>query len=422
MAGTSEPSGSSGRKGPKRSIDIDSASSSISVTSKKQKLDSAGKSSKFSSEPPPATAAPPVDTSINPLNCRPYSNRYYKILEQRKQLPAWQCRDKFVELVEKNQVTVLVGETGSGKTTQCAQFLMGRHTGPGKTGAKCIACTQPRRVAAMSVAQRVADELDVALGTHVGYTIRFEDNSGPDTRIKYMTDGMLLREAIVDRTLRKYSVVILDEAHERTVATDVLFGLLKMLCARDRPDLKIVVMSATLDAKKFQTYFSAPVLEIPGRLFPVEIFYTPEPEQDFLDAAIRTTMQIHATEGEGDILLFLTGEDEIETARKQLEKQSARTEHEHGELKVIPLYSSLPPAMQQLIFEPAPGPKRAGGPKGRKCVVSTNIAETSLTIDGIVYVVDPGFSKQKVYNPRLRVESLLVAAVSQASAHQRAGR
>jgi len=226
---------------------------------------------------------------------------------------------------------------------------------------------------------------------------------------------------MADPLLEKYSVVILDEAHERTLATDVLFGLLKEVL-KNRPDLKLVVMSATLDAQKFQKYFDgAPLLNIPGRLHPVEIFYTPEPEKDYLEAAIRTVLQIHASEPAGDILLFLTGEEEIEGAKKQLEKESPKMV-EAGELMVVPLYASLPPAMQQKIFEPAPGPAYEGGPPGRKCVVATNIAETSITIDGIVYVVDPGFAKQKVYNPRIRVESLLVSPISKASAHQRAGR
>ncbi|CEL96663.1 unnamed protein product [Vitrella brassicaformis CCMP3155] len=356
-------------------------------------------------------------TAISPFTNKPYSQRYYEILETRKRLPAWEAKKNFIKLVKKYQVTILVGETGSGKTTQCAQFILDA----GLRNGKAIACTQPRRVAAMSVAQRVADEMDVTLGSFVGYLIRFEDCTSATTVLKYLTDGMLLREAMADPLLEKYSVVILDEAHERTLATDVLFGLLKEVL-KNRPDLKLVVMSATLDAQKFQKYFDgAPLLNIPGRLHPVEIFYTPEPEKDYLEAAIRTVLQIHASEPAGDILLFLTGEEEIEGAKKQLEKESPKMV-EAGELMVVPLYASLPPAMQQKIFEPAPGPAYEGGPPGRKCVVATNIAETSITIDGIVYVVDPGFAKQKVYNPRIRVESLLVSPISKASAHQRAGR
>lgn len=276
----------------------------------------------------------------------------------------------------------------------------------------------------MSVAQRVAQEMDVVLGSEVGYSIRFEDLTSPKTILKYMTDGMLLREAMNDHDLLRYSTIILDEAHERTLATDVLMGLLKEVVLR-RPDLKIIIMSATLDAQKFQTYFhDAPLLAVPGRTYPVEIFYTPEPEKDYVEAAIRTVLQIHSTEPEGDILLFLTGEDEIEDACRKinLETDEMIRDFDAGPMKVYPLYGTLPPSQQQRIFGPPPAPGKHGGRPGRKCIVSTNIAETSLTIDGIVYVVDPGFSKQKVYNPRARVESLLVSPISKASAQQRAGR
>ncbi|QYS98371.1 Pre-mRNA-splicing factor ATP-dependent RNA helicase prp43 [Trichoderma simmonsii] len=276
----------------------------------------------------------------------------------------------------------------------------------------------------MSVAQRVADEMDVTLGEEVGYSIRFEDKTTPKTMLKYMTDGMLLREAMHDHEMSRYSCIILDEAHERTLATDILMALLKQIAER-RPDLKIIIMSATLDAQKFQKYFNdAPLLAVPGRTHPVEIFYTPEPERDYVEAAIRTVLQIHASEPEGDILLFLTGEDEIEDACRKiaLEAEELTREMDAGPLAIYPLYGTLPPHQQQRIFDKAPGPLRKGGQPGRKCIVSTNIAETSLTIDGIVYVVDPGFSKQKIYNPRIRVESLLVSPISKASAQQRAGR
>jgi len=273
----------------------------------------------------------------------------------------------------------------------------------------------------MSVAKRVSEEMDVALGDEVGYSIRFEDKTSKKTVLKYLTDGMLLREAITDPTLERYGVIILDEAHERTLSTDILFGLLKEILLK-RSDLKLVVMSATMDAEKFQNYFEgAPLLDIPGRTYPVEIFYTSAPEEDYLEAAIRTVIQIHTYEEPGDILLFLTGEEEIENACKQIKKDVTKLGGEVGELLIVPLYSTLPPNLQQKIFDPAPASNR-NGHLGRKIVVSTNIAETSLTIDGIVYVVDPGFVKQKVYNPRVRVESLLVTPVSKASAKQRSGR
>jgi len=362
------------------------------------------------------------DGPQNPFNQNPLSQRYFSILKTRRGLPVHAQRDEFLQMYQSSQILVFVGETGSGKTTQIPQFVLFDDL-PHLNG-KMVACTQPRRVAAMSVAQRVAQEMDVTLGQEVGYSIRFEDKTSPNTMLKYMTDGMLLREAMNDHDLKRYSTIILDEAHERTLATDILMALLKGVTER-RKDLKLVVMSATLDAQKFQKYFNnAPFLPVPGRTHPVEIFYTPEPERDYVEAAIRTVLQIHATEPEGDILLFLTGEEEIEDACRKirLEVDEMIREADAGPVTVYPLYGSLNPSQQQKIFDPAPPPRSAGGRPGRKVVISTNIAETSLTIDGIVYVVDPGFSKQNVYNPRVRVQSLLVSPISKASAQQRAGR
>jgi pre-mRNA-splicing factor ATP-dependent RNA helicase DHX15/PRP43 len=360
---------------------------------------------------------------MNPFTQKLFSNKYKEILEKRRKLPVHKQRAEFLELIHNNQILVLVGETGSGKTTQIPQFLLFDEQ-PQKKG-MMIACTQPRRVAAMSVAKRVAEEMDVQLGDEVGYSIRFEDCTSDKTILKYMTDGMLLREAMTDPMLSRYSAIILDEAHDRTLATDILMGLIKEIAGRRR-DLKVVVMSATLDAEKFQKYFNdAPLMAVPGRTFPVEIYYTPEPEKDYLEAAIRTTLQIHACEDPGDILVFLTGEEEIEDACRKIRAEGDNlfrsSGNSIGKLLVVPLYSSLPPSQQQRIFDDAPAAVN-GGPPGRKVVVSTNIAETSLTIDGIVYVIDPGFSKQKTYNPRIRVESLLVSPISRASAQQRAGR
>lgn len=356
---------------------------------------------------------------INPWTGVPYSKKYYDILEKRVGLPVYEHKESVIKTVRENQIVVLVGETGSGKTTQIPQFMVESGICQEK---KLVGCTQPRRVAAISVAQRVADEMDVQIGQHVGYNIRFEDVTSPATVLKYLTDGMLVREAMTDPLLERYSCLILDEAHERTLATDVLFGLIKEI-VKQRTDMRLIVMSATLDAGKFQAFFDgAPLIHVPGRLHPVEIFYTEAPERDYLEAAIRTALQVHLCEGPGDILLFLTGEEEIEDACAKLRREAANAGPDAPELKALPLYSTLPPAAQQRIFEAAPGPRKEGGPPGRKIVVSTNIAETSLTIDGVVYVIDPGFAKQKVYNPRIRVESLLVSPISQASAKQRAGR
>jgi pre-mRNA-splicing factor ATP-dependent RNA helicase DHX15/PRP43 len=325
-----------------------------------------------------------VDESVNYWTRKPYSSRYYEILAKRKQLPVYEFKADLEKKVLENQIVIIEGETGSGKTTQIPQFLLPLLAVPGQ---KAVACTQPRRV---------SEEMDVEFGQQVGYTIRFEDMTSPDTILKFMTDGMLLREAMSDPNLRKYSCIVLDEAHERTLSTDVLMGLLKEVLKR-RTDMKLVVMSATLDAAKFQKYFNdAPLLKVPGRTFPVEVFYTPEPEKDYVEAAVRTVVQIHQCEGKGDILVFLTGEEEIEDVCRKIRAETDQFDENLGPVVVYPLYSTLPPKMQQDIFNEAPKPRTPGGPPGRKIVVSTNIAETSLTIDGIVYVVDPGFSKQKV--------------------------
>ena len=361
----------------------------------------------------------------SPQPARPsHTPRYYELLRGRKNLPVYEYLDAIESKLQHHQVIVVEGETGSGKTTQIPQFLVhcGFAHGHGAVRRRrCVACTQPRRVAATSVAQRVAEEMDVELGQQVGYSIRFEDMTSPQTLLKFMTDGLLLREAMADPLMLNYSVIVLDEAHERTLQTDVLFGLLKEIMP-NRPDLKLVVMSATLDARKFQAYFdNAPLLRVPGRMHPVEIFYTPTAERDYVEAAIRTVIQIHIYEDPGDVLLFLTGKAEITDACRKIEEESHKFVKKHGPVVALPLYSSLSSREQQKIFAAAPT-GTPGSKPGRKIVVSTNIAETSLTIDGIVYVVDPGFSKQKVYNPRTRVESLLVSPISKASAQQRAGR
>jgi ATP-dependent RNA helicase DHX8/PRP22 len=333
------------------------------------------------------------------------------IKEQRESLPIFQFREELIEAVRSNQVLVVIGETGSGKTTQMTQYLA--EAGFAIRGK--IGCTQPRRVAATSVAKRVSEEVGCKVGEEVGYTIRFEDCTSPATRIKYMTDGMLLRECLLDSSLSSYSVLMLDEAHERTIHTDVLFGLLKK-AIKTRPDLKLIVTSATLEAEKFSTYFNdCPIFTIPGRTFPVEILYTKEPEPDYLDAALLTCMQIHLTEPAGDILLFLTGQEEIDTAAEILFERMKALGDEVPELLILPVYSALPSEMQSRIFDPAP-------PGSRKLVLATNIAETSITIDGIFYVVDPGFAKQKAYNPKLGMDSLVVTPISQAAARQRSGR
>lgn len=331
--------------------------------------------------------------------------------DQRESLPIYRLKKELMEAIANNQVLVVIGETGSGKTTQMTQYMVEL----GLTNRGMIGCTQPRRVAALSVAKRVAEEFGCALGEQVGYSIRFDDCTSKETIIKYMTDGMLMREYLADNDLRRYSALMLDEAHERTIHTDVLFGLLKDLCRR-RPDLKIIVTSATLDAEKFSNYFfQSPIFTIPGRTFPVEILYTKEAESDYLDACMITVMQIHLSEPAGDILVFLTGQEEIDVCCETLYNRMQALGDLAPELVVLPVYSSLPAEMQSRIFEPAPS-------GARKCVVATNIAEASLTIDGIFYVIDPGMAKMKAFNPKVGMDSLVVTPISQASARQRAGR
>jgi len=334
------------------------------------------------------------------------------IKEQRESLPIFNLRDQLLQAIKDNQVLIVIGETGSGKTTQMTQYM----AEAGYAMGGIIGCTQPRRVAAMSIAKRVAEEYGCRLGQEVGYSIRFEDCTSPETVIKYMTDGMLLREALLDTKLGRYNVIMLDEAHERTISTDVLFGLLKK-AIKQRKDLKLIVTSATLDAEKFSSYFfNSHIFTIPGRTFEVEIMYVKEPETDYMEAAMVTVLTIHLTEPPGDILVFLTGQEEIETACATLHERMRKLESQNPPpLMPMPVYSALPSEMQSTIFEPAP-------PGCRKCIVATNIAEASLTIDGIYFVVDPGFAKVKSFNAKTGMDQLLVVPISQANARQRAGR
>ena len=343
----------------------------------------------------------------------PYELELEKIQLDRQSLPVYQYKDDLLAAIRDNQVLIIQGETGSGKTTQIPQYL--NEIGYTRNNKK-IAITQPRRVAAMSVAARVAYEMNVKCGHDVRYSIRFEDCTSIQPKIKYMTDGVFLRELLTDPNLSNYSVIMIDEAHERTLYTDVIFGLIKDL-AKYRKDIKILISSATLEGEKFKEYFEeAPLFKIPGRRYHVDIYYTKEPEADYIEASVVTALQIHLTQPvNGDILVFLTGQEEIETAREMIYTRTKGLKGKIPNFVVLPIYSALPSEEQAKIFLPA-------GENERKIILATNIAETSITINGIVYVIDCGFAKQMSFNPRNGLETLAVAPISKASAKQRAGR
>uniref|UniRef100_F7AY72 Probable ATP-dependent RNA helicase DHX35 n=2 Tax=Macaca TaxID=9539 RepID=F7AY72_MACMU len=347
------------------------------------------------------------------------------IEQQRQKLPVFKLRNHILYLIENYQTVVIVGETGCGKSTQIPQYLAeAGWTAEGRV----VGVTQPRRVAAVTVAGRVAEERGAVLGHEVGYCIRFDDCTDQlATRIKFLTDGMLVREMMVDPLLTKYSVIMLDEAHERTLYTDIAIGLLKKI-QKKRGDLRLIVASATLDADKFRDFFNqnetsdpardtSVILTVEGRTFPVDIFYLQSPVPDYIKSTVETVVKIHQTEGDGDILAFLTGQEEVETVVSMLIEQAralARTGMKRH-LRVLPMYAGLPSFEQMKVFERV-------SRSVRKVIVATNVAETSITISGIVYVIDCGFVKLRAYNPRTAIECLVVVPVSQASANQRAGR
>lgn len=291
---------------------------------------------------------------------------------------------------------------------------------------------KPRRVAATTVALRVADEVGCEIGKEVGYSIRFEDVTSSSTRIKFLTDGLLIREALVDPLLSRYSVIMVDEAHERSISTDVLLGLLKKI-RRKRPELRIIISSATLQAEAFLNFFSqngddkpqngagkssgdiGKVISLEGRTFPIDILYLETPAENYVEKALDTVFDIHTQEGDGDILVFLTGREEIDHAIQAVSERAARLKDKYGPLQPLPLYAGLSTEQQMYVFDKTP--------EGiRKVVFSTNIAEASVTIDGIVHVVDSGFVKLRAYNPKTGIETLTATAISKASASQRAGR
>ena len=361
------------------------------------------------------------------------------------------------EILAAHNVIIIVGETGSGKTTQVWELLLARCCDRsecanhvqipqllhqmGLTRSGIVGITQPRRVAAITIAHRVAEEMAASgdsahgqVGEFVGYNVRFDDRTNKSTRIKFLTDGMLLREIMLDSSLKSYSALVLDEAHERTVASDVLFALVKQLLTQ-RPQLKLIIMSATLEAQLFADYFGAKIVFIEGRRFPVDIHYTLDPVSDYVEGVMTCVMHVHDTQPEGDILAFLTGQDEIETTQRLIEQRmlarSGRTGGTDAEvapagtdiepnpsglkLFVTPLFAGLSQDAQVAAFGRTPS-------GCRKVVLATNIAESSVTISGIRYVVDPCLVKARVYVPNIGLEHLAVIPVSKAQARQRSGR
>ncbi|MEU0290447.1 ATP-dependent RNA helicase HrpA [Streptomyces sp. NPDC006147] len=327
-----------------------------------------------------------------------------------EQLPVSQKKDDIAEAIRDHQVVIVAGETGSGKTTQIPKICM--ELGRGVRG--MIGHTQPRRIAARTVAERVAEELDTPLGEAVGWKVRFTDQVNPDaTFVKLMTDGILLAEIQTDRELRAYDTIIIDEAHERSLNIDFLLGYLAQLLPK-RPDLKVVITSATIDPERFSRHFGdAPIIEVSGRTYPVEVRYRPLLEEDSDDAdrdqitAITDAVEELMAEGPGDILVFLSGEREIRDTADALTRKRYRS------TEVLPLYARLSHAEQHRVFQ------QHGG---RRIVLATNVAETSLTVPGIKYVIDPGFARISRYSHRTKVQRLPIEPVSQASANQRKGR
>ncbi|KAI8721795.1 hypothetical protein NCS52_00322000 [Fusarium sp. LHS14.1] len=329
---------------------------------------------------------------------------YFAMLRARRELPVSKKRQEFLTLYQEEQVLVVVGETGSGKSTQIPQFVLFDEW---ESGMKVV-CTHPLRMAASSVAKRVAEEMAVPLGEEVGYRIRFDERMNIKNRLAYMTDGMLLAMTRDKRNFPGCCTIIIDKAHERTIATDFLMALLKQ-APKVRNDLKVIIMSATLDAAKFQAYFGgAKLLQVPGRSFPVDIRYLSEATPHYGVTALRTVKHIHENIGPGDILVFLPSINEIEYFCSEVRAST-------NGLETFALYSGMASERESR----AVARTKSGC---RKCIVATNIAEISVTIEGIVYVVDAGLVKQAGFNPRASLNTLQTATISKASAAQRAGR
>ncbi|KAJ5473179.1 hypothetical protein N7475_002745 [Penicillium sp. IBT 31633x] len=416
----------------------------------------------------PYQKSKPKSFNDTKTNFTPLREKAKALLETRRKLPVFENADKIRGLLREQDVMLLVGETGSGKSTQIPQFLVDEFwcrpvptqiTRGGKTEKKmvggCIAITQPRRVAAISLARRVAEEMGTPLGSHspaskVGYSVRFDTSVSPSTRVKFLTEGMLLQEMLHDPNLTKYSAIVVDEVHERGINVDLTLGFLRNLVSGNKEGrggvpLKVVVMSATADMESLTDFFqegyknaepkqkaiengaepdpvgnSTPsdisVCHIKGRQFPVKTIYSPAPVHDFVDAALKVIFQIHQKEPmPGDILVFLTGQETVEALEHLVNEYAMGMDPSLPKILVLPLFAALPQAAQQRVFAPAP-------PRTRKIVLSTNIAETSVTVSGVRHVIDCGKAKVKQFRTRLGLDSLLVKPISKSAAIQRKGR
>ena len=349
--------------------------------------------------------------------------------EFRKSLPIYQHREEILNLIKNNNFCIITGETGSGKTTQLPQYIIESLTLADfyKNDKKFqkskklprVVITQPRRVAAIQMAKRVCYEKNYTLGKEIGYTIRFGDNSSENTIIKYVTDGILVKECLTDNNLNKYHVVIIDEAHERSLYSDILFALIKQVVKVRNGSLKLIIMSATLNTEQFIKYFNnCPLLKVSGKLYPVDITYHPSPMDKRVKSSVELAIRIHLHEGPGHILAFLTGFEECEKACKMtysiLEDLSKKGK-KVPPMNIMPLYGAQNTEDQSRIFERTKN-------NCRKLIFCTNIAETSLTVDGIGFVIDCGYVKQKIYNHKTSMDSLMIVPISKVQAKQRSGR
>ena len=341
------------------------------------------------------------------MHKKPRQNRSLPKISYPASLPIAARREDIIRAIQRHQIIVITGETGSGKTTQIPKMCL--EAGRGIRG--IIGCTQPRRVAAVTVAQRIAEELGETVGRSVGYKIRFEDRSGPHPFIKLMTDGILLMEAQADPRLRSYDTILVDEAHERSLNIDFVLGILKKL-PQVRQDLKVIITSATIDTEKFSRAFDdAPIIEVSGRMYPVDVRYCPlDPDEEekgditYIDTAVRTVDDLKKERQRGDILIFMPTEQDIRETCDLLEGR------DYPDCVILPMFARLSWQEQRRVFQPT---------ATQKVIVATNVAETSITIPGIRYVIDTGLARISQYNPRTRTTRLPIRPVSRSSADQR---